>query len=178
MVGARVDEFDVVVVGGGSAGCVVAARLAETASRSVLLLEAGPDLRTGTPEAIRDGWQITRNFDWGYTSEPDARGAVQNVWRHKLLGGTSWVTRFAMRGAPADYDGWAANGASGWGFAGVLPYLRRLEADYGDRPFHGDAGPMPVRRYLEHELSEAGAAGMVALEAAGFPAVADHNEPG
>ncbi|MEA2144103.1 MAG: choline dehydrogenase, partial [Solirubrobacteraceae bacterium] len=65
------EVFDVVVVGGGAAGCVVAARLAETGSRSVLLLEAGPDLRASTPDALRDGWDIAPGeFDWGYQSEP------------------------------------------------------------------------------------------------------------
>lgn len=78
---------DVVVVGGGAAGCVVAARLAESESRSVLLLEAGPDRRADTPKEIRDGWSITRDFDWGFVSEPDARGAVQSLWRNKLVGG-------------------------------------------------------------------------------------------
>src|SRR5258705_7244214 len=104
------DVFDVVIVGGGAAGCVAAARLSETASRSVLLLEAGPDLRANVPDEIRNGWDITREFDWGYMSEPDARGVVRNLWRNKLLGGTSWVTRFAARGSPADYDEWAALG--------------------------------------------------------------------
>src|SRR5579872_4686988 len=78
--GKRVVE--VVVVGGGAAGCVVASRLSESGARSVLLLEAGPDLRADTPDEIRDGWRITRAFDWGYTSEPDARGVVQNLWRN------------------------------------------------------------------------------------------------
>jgi choline dehydrogenase len=175
---ARVPE--VVVVGGGAAGCVVAARLAESRSRSVLMLDAGRDLRADTPIEIRDGWRITREFDWGYTSEADARGAVQNLWRNKLLGGTSWVTRFAPRGSPADYDEWARWGNVGWGFEDVLPYFRRLEADsdFGDQPYHGDHGPMPVRRYLDLELSEIGAAGLRALESVGFPAVEDHNRPG
>jgi len=171
---------DIVVVGGGAAGCVVAARLAESSSRSVLLLEAGPDRRASTPEEIRDGWQITRNFDWGFTSEPDSRGAVQNLWRNKLVGGTSWVTRFAPRGSPADYDDWAARGNAGWSFEDVLPYFKRLEhdADYGDQPYHGDRGPMPVRRYLDVEPTSVGEAGMQALAAAGFPPVEDHNRPG
>jgi choline dehydrogenase len=171
---------DVVVVGGGAAGCVVAARLAEAGSRSVLLLEAGPDLRAETPDQIRDGWRITRDFDWGYASEADARGAVQNLWRDKLLGGTSWVTRFAPRGGPADYDDWAARGNAGWGFEDVLPYFKRLEADvdFGDQPFHGDRGPMPVDRYLGLELTGVAGAGLGALEAVGFPIVEDHNRPG
>jgi choline dehydrogenase-like flavoprotein len=143
------EAFDAVVVGAGAAGCVVAARLAESGSRSVLLLEAGPDLRAKAPDEIRDAWHITRDFDWGYRSEPNPRGDVQNLWRNKLVGGKSWVTRFAPRGSPADYDEWAALGNAGWSFDDVLPYFRHLEADadFGDTPWHGDSGPMPVRRY-------------------------------
>jgi choline dehydrogenase-like flavoprotein len=170
---------DVLVVGAGAAGCVVAARLAESGTRSVTLLEAGADLRASVPDRLRDGWEISREFDWGYASEPDTRGEVENVRRSKLVGGTSWVTRFAIRGSPSDYDDWAARGNPGWGFEDVLPYLNRLEADadFGDRPYHGDSGPMPVRRYLDIELTEACAAGLQALEGLGFPIVDDHNRP-
>ena len=144
------------------------------------LLEAGPDLRANVPEALRDGWKLCRDFDWGYSAEPDSRGETQRLLRSRLIGGTSWMTRFAFRGSPADYDGWAALGSPGWDFDSVLPYLNRLEADadFGDRPFHGDAGPMPVRRYLDVELTEACAAGLEALEGAGFAPVEDHNAPG
>ena len=177
---AGTEEYHVIVVGGGTAGCVVAARLAETGSRSVLLLEAGPDLRASVPDALRDGWRLTPEFDWDYASEPDARGEVEDLRRGKLLGGTSWVTRFALRGSAADYDEWEALGNGGWGFEDVLPYFRRLEADadFGDRPWHGDAGPMPISRYLNLDLTEIGAAGLEAFEAVGFPLVEDHNQPG
>jgi len=90
------------------------------------------------------------------------------------------VTRFALRGSPADYDEWAGLGCAGWGFTDVLPYFRRLEADadFGDQPWHGDGGPMPVTRYLNLQLTAIGAAGLQALEAAGFPMVDDRNRPG
>jgi choline dehydrogenase len=171
---------DLIVVGGGAAGCVVAARLAASGSRSVLLVEAGPDRRADPSDELRNGWDITRQFDWGFTSEPDGQGVVRNVWRTKLVGGTSWVTRFTPRGGPADYDEWAALGNAGWRFDDVLPYFVRLETDtdFGDRPWHGDRGPMPSTRYLDVEHSDVLAAGMEALQAAGFPMVEDHNRPG
>jgi choline dehydrogenase len=166
-----------VVVGGGAAGCVVAARLSE--SRSLLLLEAGPDLRANLPGELRDGWRTNQAFDWGYASQPDARGVVEDLRRGRLVGGTSWVTRFALRGSRADYDEWAALGNAGWGFEDVLPYLARLEADadFGDQPWHGDRGPLPITRYLDLELTEIAAAGLQALQAVGFPVVEDHNQP-
>jgi choline dehydrogenase len=174
------EAVDVVVVGGGAAGCVVAARLSESGTRSVALLEAGPDLRANLPAELRDGWRIPREPDWGYAAERDARGVVEELTRGKLLGGTSWMTRFALRGAPADYDEWAALGNAGWSFEDVLPYFTRLEADadFGDRAWHGDRGPLPISRYLDVELSEIAAAGLEALKVVGFPTVEDHNRPG
>jgi choline dehydrogenase len=172
--------FDVVIVGGGAAGSVVAARLSEDSSRSVLLLEAGPDLRADVPAEMRNGWTLTRDFDWGLASESDERGVVENLRRGKLLGGTSWVTRFAVRGSPADYDEWAALGNPGWGFDEVLPYFNRLESDaeFGDVAWHGATGPIPVTRYPELEPAEIGVAALDALTAVGFPAAPDHNRPG
>lgn len=173
-------KFDVAVVGGGAAGCVVAARLSEYTSRAVVLLEAGPDLRTDLPDEIRDGWHMTRQFDWGFTSEPDELGVVLDLRRVRLVGGTSSITRFALRGSPADYDEWADLGNAGWGFDDVLPYLKRLETDtdFPDRPWHGTRGPIPISRYRDLERTEIHAALVRAIEAAGFPSVEDHNRPG
>lgn len=176
--------FDVVIVGGGAAGCVIARRLAERGDRSVLLLEAGPDLGAEAPPALRDGWGLpsgpTWPYDWGFTSEPGASGATAVLRRGRLLGGTSWLTRFAVRGAPADFDAWARRGNPGWAFADVLPTFRAIESDeeFGDRSWHGDRGPIPITRYPGHERSEIHAAALAALESAGFETVVDHNEPG
>jgi choline dehydrogenase len=162
---------DVLVVGGGAAGCALAARLAE--SRTVVLLEAGPDLRSESTDEMRDGWQITPAlFDWGFTAARTERP----VRRTKGLGGTSWLTRFAPRGAPADYDAWPA----GWSFDDVLPYFMRLESDleYGNDPWHGDRGPMPSTRYPDLERTELLLAAERAVERAGIPRIDDHNRPG
>ena len=170
--------FDILVVGGGAAGCVLARRLSERGDRSVLLIEAGPDLRAATPDEYRDGWSMAKPPDWEFQSEPDASGATQPLRRIRMLGGTSWLTRFAMRGAAADFDAWAAAGNPGWSFDDVLPAFRRLEADaeYGDRPMHGQDGPIPITRYLDHQLSEIHAAALEAFAALGYPAIEDHND--
>jgi choline dehydrogenase len=171
---------DVIVVGAGAAGCVVAARLAENNSRSVLLIEAGPDMRSAPPPDLHDAWSFPRDFEWGFHSEPHAGGEVLNLRRGKLVGGTGWVTRFGVRGSPRDYDGWAAIGNEGWSFEEVLPYLNKIEADadFGQEPWHGDGGPIPVDRYLQHEPMDVAAAASEAALAGGFPAVEDHNRPG
>jgi len=166
-----------------TAGCVVGRRLAERGDRSVLLLEAGPDLGTSPPRALRDGWGLpsgpTWPYDWGFESEPDANGATGVLRRGRLLGGTSWLTRFAVRGHPADFDAWAAGGNPGWSFEDVLPTFRTIEADveFGDRPWHGERGPIPITRYPDDEPAEIHAAALRAFGALGFPDVEDHNEP-
>ena len=172
---------DVVVVGGGAAGCVVAARLSEDPDCRVLLLEAGPDLRESPPDDVRVGWQPTRNFDWGYKSEPDELGVERALPRGRLLGGCSSTNAtFALRGSPADYDAWAARGNAGWSFEDVLPTFCNLEhdLDFGDRPWHGSSGPVPIRRYRADELTDVAAASLAAFDDVGIPHVEDHNAPG
>ena len=172
---------DVLVVGGGAAGCVVAARLSEDPDCRVLLLEAGPDLRASPPDGVRLGWQPTRSFDWGYASEPDETGSVRALPRGRLLGGCSSTNAtFALRGSPCDYDDWASRGIAGWSFEEVLPCFSRLERDldFGDRPWHGSGGPVPIRRSPPEELSPVAAASFAAFEGIGIARVEDHNAPG
>ncbi|HEV2034552.1 MAG TPA: GMC family oxidoreductase [Candidatus Dormibacteraeota bacterium] len=175
----KTEHFDVVIVGAGAAGCVVAGRLGGAGGRSILLLEAGHDPRPNLPPLLNDGWRITRDFDWGYTSEPDALGNVHKLRRHKLVGGTGWVTRYALRGSAAGYDDWRSHGNVAWGFDDLLPWLKRLEQDldFGDRPWHGDDGPIPITRYPELPSGAVGHATLRAYEAVGFTAVDDLNQP-
>jgi choline dehydrogenase len=171
--------YDIAVVGGGAAGCVVASRLAATGDRSVVLIEAGPDLRSATPPDWHDGWTLPKPLDWEFESEPDATGATGKLRRGRVLGGTSWLTRFAVRGAAADFDAWAARGNPGWRYEDVLPAFRRLErdAEFGDDRWHGTSGPIPITRYPATGPSGIHAGALDALTAAGFATVADHNAP-
>ena len=170
---------DVVVVGSGAAGCAVAGRLASDPGRSIVLVEAGPDLRSRLPPEFEDGWHLPKGYDWGFESEPDAAGGTQPIRRMRLVGGTSWLTRFALRGGRANYDAWEAAGADGWTYDDCLPFLRGLERDleFGDRPWHGDRGPVPITRYPDLPPTAAHGALLEAAGAVGFPASEDLNDP-
>ncbi len=175
----RNDGYDVIVVGAGAAGCVVARRLADHGLQ-IVLLEAGPELPMPVPADWRDGWRLPTVLDWGYTSEPTGTADGKKLRRGRVIGGTSWLTRFAVRGATQDFDGWAASGNAGWSYDDVLPLFRRIETDaeYGDRPWHGSDGPIPVTRYLDLPRSPIHAAAIEAFEAVGITPVEDHNAPG
>ncbi len=145
------DAFDYVVVGGGSAGCVVASRLSEDPSVTVCLLEAGGegrDLLIRAPLGFAVGMPLGRH-SWGYETvpQPGFNGRRGFQPRGKALGGSSTINAMIYaRGHRSDYDGWAALGNPGWGYDDVLPYFKRSEANaiHRDSPFHGVDGPLHV----------------------------------
>lgn len=142
-------EYDYVIVGAGSAGCVLAGRLTEDPDISVALVEAGPQ---DTAEAIRVPAQVTTLFkgplDWDYDSEPEPGLGRRRIYlpRGRVVGGCSSINvMIYIRGNRADYDEWAAGGASGWSYDEVLPYFIRSEDNArGADEFHGAGGPLSV----------------------------------
>jgi choline dehydrogenase len=146
---------DYLIVGGGSAGCVLAARLSEDPNARVVLLEAGDTdvgrLAMRMPLAWRDTF-MNPALSWGFLTEPEpyADGRVIPAPRGKVLGGSASVNGMMYaRGCPADYDEWARAGLEGWGYADVLPYFRRSENNWrGASTYHGGAGPLTVSRHF------------------------------
>jgi choline dehydrogenase len=154
-----VNRADYVIVGGGSAGCVLAARLSEDARIKVVLLEAG-DTDVGRwamrmPLAWRDTF-MDPAVSWGYMTEPEpyADNRVIPVPRGKVLGGSASVNGMMYsRGVAADYDDWAGAGLNGWSYTDVLPYFRRSEGSWrGTSAYHGADGPLTVSRHVPDQV--------------------------
>jgi choline dehydrogenase len=172
-------RFDYVIVGGGSAGCVLAARLSEDAAVRVLLLEHGPEdtmPELAIPPAWPALWGTPVDHSYDTVPQPHAGGGAHNWPRGRVLGGSSSINAMVyLRGHPADFEHWAKAGGGDWDYDSVLPYFKRMETVTGGDPdFRGDSGPM-------HPAPAAGVANPLspvfvdAAHAAGFPVTDDFN---
>jgi choline dehydrogenase len=169
-------EFDHIIVGAGSAGCVIARRLVDAGRRVALVEAGGPDYNPAIHQPNRS-WELWNSpEDWAYNTEPQQHSLKTSLFwpRGKVLGGSSALNGMIyIRGAKTDFDAWAYNGAPGWSYADVLPYFKKSEDHEGGADqYHGSGGPLPVT-----SIKEPNPATLAMIEAAAEAGVPRNDDP-